>query len=47
MGRAVRVSSQLRSHKMFATGFPKYCELVDEAMLFSTNAVGGPAKVNF
>ncbi|XP_031477813.1 calmodulin calcium-dependent NAD kinase-like [Nymphaea colorata] len=45
MGRAVRVSSQLRSHKMFATGFPKYCKLVDEAMLFSTNAVGGPAKL--
>ncbi|CAN6439485.1 unnamed protein product [Victoria cruziana] len=45
MGRAVRVSSQLRSHKMFAAGFPKYCELVDEAMLFSTNAVGGPAKL--
>ncbi|KAK4795425.1 hypothetical protein SAY86_013419 [Trapa natans] len=41
-GRAVRVSSQLRSHKRFANAFPKYCSLVDEAKLYCTNSgVGG------
>lgn len=43
--RAVRVNSQLKSHKRFATAFPKYCELVDNARLYSTNSVGGPVKL--
>ncbi|KAB1219117.1 hypothetical protein CJ030_MR3G008416 [Morella rubra] len=42
MGRAVRVNSQLTSHKRFANAFPRYCNLVDNARLFCTNAVGGP-----
>lgn len=46
-GRAVRVNSQLKSHKRFANAFPKYCNLVDNARLYSTNVVGGPPKVNF
>ncbi|XP_024010181.1 uncharacterized protein LOC18014308 [Eutrema salsugineum] len=37
--RAVRVKSQLKSHKSFAVAFPKYCELVDNARLYCTNAV--------
>lgn len=45
-GRAVRVNSQLKSHKRFANAFPRYCELVDDARLYCTNAVGGPAEVN-
>ncbi|KAL5712277.1 hypothetical protein ACHQM5_014466 [Ranunculus cassubicifolius] len=45
MGRAVRVKSQLRSHKGFANAFPKYCQLVDNARLYSTNAIGGPPKL--
>lgn len=44
--RAVRVKSQLNSHKSFANAFPKYCELVDNARLYCTNAVGGPPRVN-
>jgi hypothetical protein len=44
-GRAVRVNSQLKSHKRFANAFPKYCKLVDKARLFSTNGVGVPPKV--
>src|SRR3954468_4856768 len=45
-GRAVRVNSQLKSHKRFAKAFPKYCKLVDNARLFCTNGVGAPPKVN-
>ncbi|KAK7278461.1 hypothetical protein RJT34_23490 [Clitoria ternatea] len=44
-GRAVRVNSQLKSHKRFANAFPKYCKLVDNARLYCTNAVGGPPKL--
>ncbi|XP_014513574.1 uncharacterized protein LOC106771990 [Vigna radiata var. radiata] len=44
-GRAVRVNSQLKSHKRFANAFPKYCNLVDNARLYSTNVVGGPPKL--
>ncbi|KAK6265699.1 hypothetical protein QUC31_016536 [Theobroma cacao] len=43
--RAVRVNSQLKSHKMFANVFPRYCQLVDNARLYCTNAVGGPPKL--
>ena len=43
-GRAVRVNSQLKSHKRFAGAFRKYCDLVDNARLYSTNTVAG-AKV--
>lgn len=43
--RAVRVQSQLRSHKRFANAFTTYCQLVDNARLYSTNALEGPAKV--
>uniref|UniRef100_A0A7N0UBV8 Zeta toxin domain-containing protein n=1 Tax=Kalanchoe fedtschenkoi TaxID=63787 RepID=A0A7N0UBV8_KALFE len=45
MGRAVRVKSQLTSHKRFANAFPTYCKLVDRATLYCTNAVGGPPKM--
>ncbi|WJX12428.1 hypothetical protein P8452_02932 [Trifolium repens] len=44
-GRAVRVNSQLKSHKRFANAFSKYCKLVDKARLFSTNGVGVPPKL--
>jgi len=44
-GRAVRVNSQLRSHKRFANAFPKYCKLADNARLYCTDAIGGPPKV--
>ncbi|XP_027364602.1 uncharacterized protein LOC113871702 [Abrus precatorius] len=44
-GRAVRVSSQLKSHKRFADAFPRYCKLVDNARLYCTNAVGHPKKL--
>ncbi|OAY28047.1 calmodulin calcium-dependent NAD kinase [Manihot esculenta] len=43
--RAVRVSSQLKSHKRFAAAFPRYCQLVDHARLYCTNAVGGPPSL--
>ncbi|KAG7595782.1 Zeta toxin domain [Arabidopsis suecica] len=43
--RAVRVKPQLNSHKRFANAFPKYCELVDNARLYCTNAVGGPPRL--
>ncbi|XP_072958503.1 calmodulin calcium-dependent NAD kinase-like [Typha angustifolia] len=39
-GRAVRVKSQLKSHQRFANAFPKYCNLVDNARLYSTNTMG-------
>lgn len=45
MGRAVRVNSQLKSHKRFASAFPRYCQLVDNARLYCTNAVAGPPRV--
>ncbi|CAN0904449.1 Calmodulin calcium-dependent NAD kinase [Linum grandiflorum] len=40
-GRAVRVNSQLKSHKRFADAFPRYCQLVDNARLYCTNNLGG------
>ena len=46
MGRAVRVKSQLKSHKRFATAFPKYCQLVDYARLYCTTSMGAP-KVRY
>ncbi|PIA45236.1 hypothetical protein AQUCO_01700636v1 [Aquilegia coerulea] len=45
MGRAVRVQSQLTSHKRFANAFPRYCQLVDNARLYCTNSMGGPPKL--
>ncbi|XP_073119649.1 calmodulin calcium-dependent NAD kinase-like isoform X2 [Henckelia pumila] len=45
IGRAVRVNSQLKSHKRFASAFPRYCELVDNARLYCTNAPGGPPRL--
>ncbi|KAG8370765.1 hypothetical protein BUALT_Bualt13G0017500 [Buddleja alternifolia] len=43
--RAVRVNSQLKSHKRFADAFITYCQLVDNARLYSTNALEGPPKL--
>ncbi|RAL44241.1 hypothetical protein DM860_015601 [Cuscuta australis] len=43
--RAVRVNSQLKSHKRFANAFTTYCNLVDNARLYSTNALEGPPKL--
>lgn len=43
--RAVRVNSQLKSHKRFARAFNTYCQLVDNARLYSTNTLEGPPKV--
>ncbi|KAL5217456.1 hypothetical protein ABZP36_018140 [Zizania latifolia] len=40
MGRAVRVKSQLMSHKRFAAAFQRYSHLVDGARLYSTNSLG-------
>ncbi|KAF6173469.1 hypothetical protein GIB67_027164 [Kingdonia uniflora] len=45
MGRAVRVKSQLKSHKRFANAFPKYCPLVDNARLYCSTAMGAPPKL--
>ncbi|KAG6582355.1 Calmodulin calcium-dependent NAD kinase, partial [Cucurbita argyrosperma subsp. sororia] len=45
MGRAVRVNSQLQSHKRFANAFPKYSEVVDSVRLYSTNSFGKPPKL--
>ncbi|XP_030507390.1 calmodulin calcium-dependent NAD kinase isoform X1 [Cannabis sativa] len=45
IGRAVRVNSQLTSHKRFATAFPRYCHLVDNARLYCTDSMGGPPKL--
>ncbi|XP_073027641.1 calmodulin calcium-dependent NAD kinase-like [Primulina eburnea] len=45
IGRAVRVKSQLKSHKRFASAFPRYCEFVDNARLYCTNSPGGPPKL--
>jgi hypothetical protein len=38
--RAVRVRSQLQSHKRFAAAFQSYSRLVDGARLYSTNSLG-------
>jgi hypothetical protein len=38
--RAVRVRSQLQSHKRFAAAFRRYSRLVDGARLYSTNSMG-------
>ncbi|CAN6282203.1 unnamed protein product [Urochloa humidicola] len=38
--RAVRVRSQLQSHKRFAAAFHRYTRLVDGARLYSTNSLG-------
>ncbi|KAL1829003.1 calmodulin calcium-dependent NAD kinase [Daucus carota subsp. sativus] len=43
--RAVRVRSQLTSHKRFANAFSTYCNLVDNARLYCTNALEGPPKL--
>ncbi|KAK1430399.1 hypothetical protein QVD17_13104 [Tagetes erecta] len=43
--RAVRVNAQLKSHKSFANAFPKYCCLVDNARLYSTNGIAAPPKL--
>ncbi|KAJ0260006.1 P-loop containing nucleoside triphosphate hydrolases superfamily protein [Hirschfeldia incana] len=43
--RAVRVRSQLTSHKRFADAFLTYCNLVDNARLYSTNALEGSPKM--
>ncbi|KAG9142908.1 hypothetical protein Leryth_016273 [Lithospermum erythrorhizon] len=43
--RAVRVNSQLRSHKRFASAFHTYCQLVDGARLYCTNTLEGPPKL--
>lgn len=44
--RAVRVNSQLKSHKRFASAFERYCQLVDNARLYCTNSVGAPPSVS-
>ncbi|KHN01076.1 hypothetical protein glysoja_000744 [Glycine soja] len=46
-GRAVRVNSQLKSHKRFANAFPRFCKLVDDARLYCTNDVGGPPQLKW
>ncbi|KAL6620503.1 hypothetical protein ACP70R_035642 [Stipagrostis hirtigluma subsp. patula] len=46
-GRAVRVKSQLQSHKRFATNFHSYCSLVDNARLYSTNTLGGAKLIGW
>ncbi|CAF1827336.1 hypothetical protein HID58_059560 [Brassica napus] len=43
--RAVRVRSQLRSHKRFADAFLTYCNIVDNARLYCTNALEGSPKL--
>ncbi|KAG8062788.1 hypothetical protein GUJ93_ZPchr0003g16619 [Zizania palustris] len=40
VGRAVRVKSQLMSHKRFAAAFQRYIHLVDGARLYSTSSLG-------
>ncbi|KAK1600897.1 hypothetical protein QYE76_018416 [Lolium multiflorum] len=46
-GRAVRVNSQLKSHKRFAGAFRKYCDLVDNARLYSTNTIDGTKLIGW
>ncbi|KAL9227398.1 hypothetical protein vseg_003089 [Gypsophila vaccaria] len=43
--RAVRVASQLESHKRFASSFTQYCQLVDNARLYCTSAISGPPRL--
>ncbi|KAG5223599.1 Zeta toxin domain-containing protein [Salix suchowensis] len=43
--RAVRVNSQLTSHKRFASAFESYCKLVDNARLYCTNSFGAPPSL--
>ncbi|GAB2237569.1 hypothetical protein Droror1_Dr00015471 [Drosera rotundifolia] len=45
VGRAVRVKSQLTSHRRFAAAFRGYCQLVDNARLYSSNAIGRPPQL--
>ncbi|XP_073004984.1 calmodulin calcium-dependent NAD kinase-like isoform X2 [Typha latifolia] len=47
MRRAVRVKSQLKSHKRFASAFPRYCLLVDNARLYSTNSTGSAKLIGW
>ncbi|KAL2463724.1 P-loop containing nucleoside triphosphate hydrolase superfamily protein [Forsythia ovata] len=44
-GRAVRVKSQLKSHKSFANAFLRYSQLVDNARLYCTNTPGVPSML--
>lgn len=37
VGRGVPILPQLRSHKLFSTNFPAYCDLCDEVMLYDTS----------
>lgn len=46
-GRAVRVKSQLKSHRRFATAFHRYCGLVDNARLYSTNSTGAAKLIGW
>uniref|UniRef100_A0A0A8Z1R5 Zeta toxin domain-containing protein n=1 Tax=Arundo donax TaxID=35708 RepID=A0A0A8Z1R5_ARUDO len=46
-GRAVRVKSQLQSHKRFANAFNRYCSLVDNARLYSTNTMGAAKLIGW
>ncbi|XP_047319233.1 calmodulin calcium-dependent NAD kinase-like [Impatiens glandulifera] len=43
--RAVRVQSQLISHKRFASAFKGYCNLVDNARLYLTNSMVDPPNL--
>ena len=43
--RAVRVNEQVKSHKRFASNFQSYCQLVDNARLYCSNAFGRPPAV--
>lgn len=45
VGRAVRVKSQLKSHKMFASAFPGYCHSVDNARLYCTKYKNSQPKL--
>ncbi|XP_073108090.1 calmodulin calcium-dependent NAD kinase isoform X2 [Elaeis guineensis] len=45
INRAVRVKSQLKSHQRFASAFQGYCDLVDNAKLYSTNTLGTPKLI--
>ncbi|KMZ74834.1 hypothetical protein ZOSMA_121G00070 [Zostera marina] len=45
IGRAVRVKSQLKSHKMFASAFPRYCHSVDNARLYCTKYNNSPKLI--
>ncbi|KAL9274712.1 Calmodulin calcium-dependent NAD kinase-like protein [Drosera capensis] len=47
VGRAVRVKSQLTSHRRFAAAFRGYCQLVDNARLYSSNAIGRPPQARW